>query len=209
MSANDSTHMIAKGFLFGMMLQLAVGPVCLYVFRVSAESGVLGGFAAVAAVCIVDAVYIICAILGVTGWSTRRTFRGLFRYIGPMILIVFALDIIASIAGVSFIPHPNFMSASRVSGPFLSAFVLTASNPLTILFWAGVFSDRIVRVKNSSRQVILFSAGCVLATLVFMGIVALAGSCAGVFLPEIVLKIMSVVVACALLFFAIRMISRK
>jgi threonine/homoserine/homoserine lactone efflux protein len=206
---NNSICLIVKGFLFGMMLQFAVGPVCLYVFRVSTKSGVVGGFAAVAAVCIVDAGYIICAILGVTGWSTWRTFRGLFRYIGSIIIVVFALDIIASVAGISFIPHPNFTSVSRASGPFLSALVLTASNPLTILFWAGVFSDKISREGSSPKEVVLFSLGCVLATFVFMGIVVLAGSCAGVFLPEAALKIMSAAVACALLFFAVRMLLRK
>lgn len=56
--------MIIKGFRFGMILQLAVGPVCLFIFQTAVSSGALIAFLGVAGVSVVDAAFIIAAIFG-------------------------------------------------------------------------------------------------------------------------------------------------
>lgn len=43
---------IIKGFRFGLLLQLAIGPVCLFIIKTAAESGVLTAEAGVMAVMI-------------------------------------------------------------------------------------------------------------------------------------------------------------
>ena len=53
---------------------------------------------------------------------------------------------------------------------------LTMTNPLTILFWAGVLGAMMsARTFDGPDAVALFAAGCVLATLLFLTAVALAG----------------------------------
>jgi threonine/homoserine/homoserine lactone efflux protein len=53
---------------------------------------------------------------------------------------------------------------------------LTLINPLTILFWAGVLGAMMsARTFGQEGGVIYFAAGCVVATLLFLTCVALAG----------------------------------
>ena len=62
-------HALRDGTRFGLLLQLAVGPVCLFVLRTGSEQGAGRGLVAVAGVSLVDALYIALAGLGVTRWA--------------------------------------------------------------------------------------------------------------------------------------------
>ena len=57
------------GFLFGMILQLAVGPVCLMVFKTSGLLELKQGLTFVAAVALIDALYIFLASIGIASIS--------------------------------------------------------------------------------------------------------------------------------------------
>jgi threonine/homoserine/homoserine lactone efflux protein len=56
--------MMIKGFKFGMVLQFAVGPVCLFLFQTSVAHGLGPAMKGVIGVSLVDALYIAAAILG-------------------------------------------------------------------------------------------------------------------------------------------------
>ena len=56
--------MFGKGFKYGMLLQLAVGPVSLLVFKTSGTAGFGMGLVLVIAVALVDAAYITVAGAG-------------------------------------------------------------------------------------------------------------------------------------------------
>jgi len=67
--------MIGKGFRFGMLLQLAVGPVCVLVLRTAAESGFWGGLQIVLSVALVDALFIALAAAGAAALLGRAGVR--------------------------------------------------------------------------------------------------------------------------------------
>ena len=54
------------GLKFGMILQLAVGPMCLMVFNTAKNVGFIVAITLVLAIALVDAFYIILASLGVS-----------------------------------------------------------------------------------------------------------------------------------------------
>ena len=55
-----------SGLKFGMLLQLAIGPMCLIVFNTAKNSSFLLAFTLVLVITLVDAFYIILAGLGVS-----------------------------------------------------------------------------------------------------------------------------------------------
>lgn len=57
--------MLFRGFCFGMLLQLAIGPVCLFVFGTAVEEGFAPAVAAVLGTALTDGGEIVLAILGV------------------------------------------------------------------------------------------------------------------------------------------------
>ena len=77
---------------------------------------------------------------------------------------------------------------------------------MTILFWGGVFSEKALDNKLDKNQLILFGLGCVLSTVIFLSFTALAGNLLGVFLPDIVLKILNILVGAIIIAFGIRML---
>jgi len=51
--------MLIKGFRFGMILQIAVGPLCLFIFQTAVTSGFFTAMIGVMGVALVDALYIL------------------------------------------------------------------------------------------------------------------------------------------------------
>ncbi len=198
------------GFRFGSLLQLAVGPVCLFVLQTGIERGALRGLAAVAGVVLVDALYIALAGLGVTRWAESGRARRVLQHGGAAIIALFGLDVLGSAFGYPLIPAVvGKRAVADGSSAFLSAVLLTASNPLTIVFWAGVFSAKVAAERYGKVELWLFSTGCVLAPVVFLTAIAVGSSLVGRAAPGRVLVWLNLAVGCALVYFAIRLALQK
>jgi threonine/homoserine/homoserine lactone efflux protein len=113
--------------------------------------------------------------------------------------------------GYALLPHVNLFSQvpSETGSIFLQGVLLTAANPLTILFWGGVFSAKAAEKSMGRAQLLPFGLGCVLSTLLFLSAVALAGSLINSFLPPLVMMILNAAVGCALIFFGVRLLVKK
>jgi threonine/homoserine/homoserine lactone efflux protein len=194
--------MIVKGFRFGLLLQLAVGPVCVFVLNQASNSGFAKGMAAVAAITLVDAAYIFLAIAGISRFVDFERYRKPFAIIGAAVILYFSIDIfLGAVAHISLLPKVPILSDRESS--FLGALVLTASNPLTILFWSGVFSAKIVEERMSKGAVCWFGLGAVLSTVLFLTLIAGTGVLLHDFLPAAVMKILNIAVALFLIYFAV------
>jgi threonine/homoserine/homoserine lactone efflux protein len=199
-------NMILKGFKFGMLLQLAVGPVCLMVFKISGGAGLAAGFAVAFAAALVDGGYILLAGLGASALLHIGGVRRFVKFFGFLVLAAFGLDTLLSAFGFSFLPHfRQLLSGSA----FLQGLVLTASNPLTILFWSGIFSTQVTENHLDKRQLAQFGAGCVFSTIVFLSSVAVAGSLFGAFLPPVVQRGLNIIIGAALIGMGARLLIKK
>ena len=81
------------GLKFGMLLQLAVGPMCLMVFNTAKNVGFLVAITLVLAIALVDAFYIILASLGVSKILDKPKIKKAFKIIGSLVLIIFGANI--------------------------------------------------------------------------------------------------------------------
>jgi threonine/homoserine/homoserine lactone efflux protein len=202
--------MIIKGFRFGLLLQIAIGPVCLYILKTATESGVFPAIAAAAAATIVDGIFVTLAILGVGSLLNRQRVKSILRNLGSIILAYFGLGIILGSMDINIIPGLSGISSSiKTSGAFVTCFILTASSPLTILFWSGVFATKMTSENYSMKDMKLFSIGAVSTTFVFLGLVSLiAGLLHAIMTPEFIL-VSNIIVGIILLVFAVRMFLKK
>jgi threonine/homoserine/homoserine lactone efflux protein len=197
---------LAEGMRFGLLLQLAVGPVCLFVYRTSSVHGVWRGLVAVWGVALVDALYIALAGLGVMRWAEAGVARRALQYAGAIVIALFALDITTSALGMQLLPSmAPVAAAARGGSSFFAAALLTGSNPLTIVFWAGVFSAKVAAQRHNRRDLWWFSLGCVGATIAFLAVTAVLGALVGRLAPGVVVRILNMAVGCALLHFALRL----
>lgn len=201
--------MLFKGFRFGMLLQLAVGPVALFIFQMAALSGVQAAYTGVMGAVLVDGIYIVAAIMGIAAIIEKRQAAFILKVFGALILIVFGLSTLLGIFGFSFIPSLNLAQSADTGTVFKRAVLITASSPLTILFWAGVFSAKVAEEKMARNEIYIFGIGALLSTIFFLSVVVIFGNFSGKFLPDIAILLMNAIVGFLLIFFGVKMFFKK
>jgi len=196
---------LVKGFRFGMLLQFAVGPVALFIFQTALLSGFTTATTGVLGAAMVDAIFIVAAVIGIGAIIQREKAALVMKVFGALILIAFGISTVLGVFGLSFIPGLNLAQSVEAGSVFQRAVLITASNPLTIIFWAGVFSARLAEGDMAGKDAYTFGFGAVLATLFFLMLIAVIGTTSGRFLPDPVIEIMNAAVGLLLIYFGVRM----
>lgn len=198
---------VRDGLRFGMLLQLAIGPVCLFIFNEANTHGLASAVLGVLSVVLVDSLYVLLAISGVAAILSGEKIQKYLRYFGFIVLVLFGLDMICGSFGIKV--FPSMQLASRDHESFIRGIVLTGANPLTILFWAGVFSLKLSDQCFHKRDMFLFGSGAVLATLLFLSAVAVMGAFIADLLPGSIINIMNGLIGVAFIIFAVRMLLKN
>lgn len=195
------------GLKFGMLLQLAVGPMCLMVFNTANNMGFLPAMSLVLAIALVDAFYIILASVGASKLLEKDSVKKIFKLLGSIVLMIFGLNIVLNVFGINIIPGLNFNSSS--SSIFIQGIVLTLSNPITIVFWGSILTAKIIEEQFTKKELTIFSIGLVSATLLFLSIVAILGTIVASFIPNNVINILNIIVGIVIIGFGIRLLLKK
>ena len=163
---------LIQGLGFGLILQISVGPVCIAVLHKSIAQGFLHAFAMAWGAALVDALYIALSMAGVSALLQVEPARLAIGIGGALLLLYFGFRYLRAPANIAEAQH-------RSESPLKSLIygvVLTLTNPLTILFWAGVLGAMMsTRRFDQPGGMVYFAVGCVTATLLFLTVVALAG----------------------------------
>lgn len=157
------------GFLTGLILQVAIGPVFFYILNLALAGSLVDAYAAIGAAVLVDYLYITLAILGVGKAFESQRIKNILGLVGAVVLSIFGLVMILD----PFTGKLGFEFVSRSINPissFISTLLLTISSPLTIVFWTGIFASRGVQKDYSRKELIPFGIAAGLASLVFLGI---------------------------------------
>ena len=202
--------MISRGFRFGMLLQIAIGPVCLLILQTAISSGFATAESGVLAVALVDALFIFAAIWGIGALFTRYPQTKVFlKIFGGLVLILFGAANVLGVFGIALIPGLSLSTRVISRNFFMTMLVLTLSNPLTILFWAGVFSTKLAEENFQRGQVYAFGGGAVLSTAFFLSLVSFLGSLMNAHVPAIFIQALNFVVGLVLIGFGLRTMLKK
>ncbi|MDF2065507.1 LysE family transporter [Bacillus sp. Cr_A10] len=193
--------MIWKGFRFGLFLQIAVGPVCIFIFQTAATSGFFIAEIGVLGVAIVDVFYILAAIFGIgTLLNKYKKLKSIIHYFGAAVLITFGISNI-----IGFFYSSPIVSMDQSAGNTLwKALLLTLSNPLTILFWAGVFSTKIGEENIKQKDLYSFGFGAVLSAFIFLTIISMLGTYVTILLEPKMIMGLNLLVGIVLLLFGVK-----
>lgn len=201
--------MILKGFKFGMLLQLAIGPMCLMVFNTSATYGFFMGLSLVLAIAIVDLLYIALSGLGIAVIINKNEIKLAIKLFGSFVLAIFGANIIAGTFNFNLLPNITLFSNISGKNLFVQGLLLTASNPLTIIFWSGVFSTQVIENNYNKSQLFYFGLGCILSTICFLSLIAALGTIISGLLTSFIIEILNVGVGILLIYFGIRLLLKK
>jgi threonine/homoserine/homoserine lactone efflux protein len=125
------------------------------------------------------------------------------------VLILFGLSSILGLFGITLIPGLNISTHAGSGSFFATMLVLTLSNPLTILFWAGVYSTKLAEENFQHGQVYAFGGGAVLSTAFFLSLVSFLGSLAKAHVPAAFIQALNLIVGLVLIGFGLRTLFKK
>jgi len=153
--------LLLKGGAIGLAISVPVGPIGVLCIQRTLAGGRLVGLISGLGAATADAIYAAIAALGLVVISEILIGQqASLRLIGGGILIVLGLKILLTKPAKESAPAEK----SGLPGAYASAFVLTLTNPLTILFIAAIFAGLGAEIINGN----LFS-GVPLILGVFLG----------------------------------------
>ena len=196
-----------EGIRFGLILQFAIGPLCLMVFNTAKNSGFLVAFTLVLVIASVDAFYITISCLGASSFLKNKKTLKTFRALGAIILVLLGLNILLSSFDIKLIPGFNLNPSSK--SILVQGLIIALSNPLTIIFWGTMLTAKIIDEKFKKRDLIVFCIGLVSSTLLFLTSVAFIGSLISKFIPEIIANILNVLVGLLIMYFGAQLYFRE
>lgn len=201
---------LISGFKFGMMLQFAIGPITLFVFQVSVASGFGAGMLGMMGATLADALFVAAAILGLG--AVVHKYVGLQKYMklfGAVIMVCFGFYIILSSLGVQLLPTMTVANVGSKDSIILTVFIITIANPMTVLYWTGVFATQIIEKKMHTKDLWIFGFGAVATTAIALTLVAAVGSGLKVFVGPTVLTVLNVFVGIVLVVFGVKLLDKK
>jgi threonine/homoserine/homoserine lactone efflux protein len=171
----DEFGWLARGFIIGLAVAIPVGPIALLCMRRTLERRFLIGFATGVGAAVADLFYASIAAFGISAIETiLLRHRTELSFAGGIFLLILAARTAVGKGAVE--RQVNVSTADAVSA-FASGFVLTVTNPLTVLGFVAIFAGFGVGqgLTDTSRAIALVSgvlAGSILWWLMLNAAVA-------------------------------------
>jgi threonine/homoserine/homoserine lactone efflux protein len=194
---------LLNGFLTGLLLQIALGPVFFFILNISLQRTVIDGFFAVIAVTLVDYIFIALALLGVGTLLAKPKIKRPLGITSSIVLILFGIIMIMSIDQNEMVDISHDMVQSNYASSFLSAFLLTASSPLTIVFWTSLFATRAIEKGYMQKQLIFFGLAAGSATFVFLGLSVALLSILSASIPIMLLTVLNTAIGSLIIMYGL------
>lgn len=193
-----------EGIRFGIILQLAIGPLCLLTFHTGATQGFIQAMLVVSGICLIDMFYMFLAGCGVAKLMQSDRMRRRMRLFATIVLAAFGLNMIANSLNISVLPNLALSNDILPDSMFVRSIILTASDPLTILFFSGMFSERVAEKNYGVQDLTIYAAGVMVVTVLFLSGVAAMSSVLSTFLAEPAIRVLNAIVGCFLIYFGLK-----
>jgi threonine/homoserine/homoserine lactone efflux protein len=194
---------LTNGIKTGLFLQLAVGPVFFFIINLTLQKSVMDGLVAALAVTVVDYLYITLSILGVGKILEKKNAKMIFGVMSAFILAIFGI-ILCKSAIQGIINTEVQIYSSNLLTSFLSVFTLTITNPMTIIFFTGIFTTKAIQNNYQKGELYEFGIGVGAATFIFMCSSVIVLSLLDGLIPVSMIRILNLIVGLALIVYGIK-----
>lgn len=191
-------HAFKRGLITGVILQLAIGPVFFYIVNLTLQKTIYDGLAGVLAVTMVDCFYISLSILGIGRLLEREKIKKVFAVASSIVLAIFGGIIIKGALAENSLSDYQGETFSVLSS-FASVFLMTITNPLTIVVYTSLFMARAVEYNYSRKELWRFGLGTGSSTFIFMGCAVVVLSLIKGAVPLWLTQLTNIIVGCLLI----------
>lgn len=192
---------LLAGLGIGLLVALQVGPIFLLCARTSARFGFRPGAAIGVGAATVDLGYAVLGALGATALLQVTALRLALGLVGAAVLVYLGARTLWDAWRVRDGGETE-LEVMTPGAAFRTALAATASNPLTILTWAAVFSGAAVsEIAGSPVKAAAFVVGTAAGSLITHLLLATGMSALGARLSTRALRVIDVVSGLGLLVF--------
>jgi threonine/homoserine/homoserine lactone efflux protein len=167
------------------------------------QKTIFDGLVAVVAVTIVDYLYITLAVIGIGKLLETDKIRKLLGITSAVVLMVIGFMMIFSSLHVKNMTALGYQELSTPLNSFISALILTLSNPLTIVFWTSIFTTKAIERNYKKTQLYYFGFSTGLATIFFLGSSVIIVTFFKASIPLTVVQVLNVIVGSTFVVYAV------
>ena len=183
----------------GLILQIAVGPITFFIINIVIQRTLLDGFFAILGAALADYCYITLSIIGIAKLLENVRIKKTLGFISSLVLILFGFYIITGALRNIQVNVGITNNLQDLTRSFISTFMLTLSNPLTIIFWTSIFTARSIEYSLNRKELIIFGFAAGLAVFLFLGTIVLIISIFKYSIPVAAVRLANILVGLILI----------
>lgn len=187
-----------------MSLSAPIGPINAAQLNKGIQSGFWHAYVLGLGAIIVDVIYMLLVYFGVIHLLDAPFIKAFLWLFGFFVLVYTGIESIKDAGKISSLADMR-SNSTTLSKTFISGFLLSLFNPLTILFWLGIFGSILAKTANQvpMQQLLLYSGAILIGILLWDVTMATASSIFRKFLTLRVLKSISIISGLSLIGFGL------
>ncbi|MDA1854480.1 LysE family transporter [Bacillus cereus] len=150
----------------GLSLSAPMGPINAAQLEKGIRSGFFHAWILGIGALLADVIYMAFIYLGVIHFLEKDIIKLFLWSFGAFVLIYTGIE---SLKNANQISISNTRNDDSIIKSFFSGFFMSLSNPLTILFWLGIFGSILAKAASSysKEQLLLYSFGTILGIFIW------------------------------------------
>ncbi|MBO0994564.1 LysE family transporter [Bacillus sp. SD088] len=191
------------GYVFlGLSLAAPIGPVNAAQLDKGIKSGFFHAWLVGLGAMTADGIYMLAVFLGVVHFLEIPFMQTFLWSFGFFVLVYTGIESLLSAGKMASSARKSDESRSK---SFLSGFLMSISNPLTILFWLGIYGSVLAKTaaENNKIDVIIYSFAIIVGLLVWDVTMASVASSFRRFLTGKILFLISILSGLSLIGFGL------
>ncbi|MBD8071502.1 LysE family transporter [Bacillus sp. PS06] len=162
--------------LLGLSLAAPIGPVNAAQIDRGIKNGFLHAWLVGVGAVVADGIYMLIVYFGVVQFIDTPMIKTFLWLFGAFVLIYTGIESLFSAGQIQ--SRKNRDQHEHPFRAFLSGFLMSLTNPLTILFWLGIFGSVLAKTASiyEKSELILYSAAIFIGLLVWDVVMATVAS---------------------------------
>jgi L-lysine exporter family protein LysE/ArgO len=186
----------------GLSLAAPIGPVNAAQMDKGIRSGFFHSWVLGLGALTADIIYMLTVYLGVSRFLETPFMQTFLWLFGFFVLLYTGIE---TVIGAGKITIAKDRKIESVSKSFFSGFLMSISNPLTILFWLGIYGSVLAKTASTygTSELILYSTAIILGLVLWDITMALISSSFKKMLTSRILTVISILSGLSLIGFAL------
>jgi threonine/homoserine/homoserine lactone efflux protein len=194
---------LLRNVLLGITIAAPIGPASLAVIQNGLRRGFLRAFLTGLGITLADATILLVIFFGLSGFVHLPLFRVLIWMLGAIVLLYLGAQSIRESLGKIDLERTT---VSTTGNPLWAGYMVNISNPLAIVWWAGIFGSLLGASAGNAAKLdaLLSSAAILVGILCWHTTMSLLTHWGKRFLNERTARYILVIAGLALILFGIR-----